>query len=144
MTSTEKTDTADGYALPVPHLRGHTAEYYGWLKRHELRFQRCDRCERWRHVPREVCPGCGSPEWSWQASSGRGRIYSWTTIYRSLHPDFHDTPYAAVVVELEEGPRVMTWIVDKGPDELEMDMPVEVVFEDVTPEVTLAKFRSAG
>ncbi len=139
------TDTAtaeSGYHLPLPRLRGLTAQWYDWIKQHELRFQRCDHCERWRHVPREVCPGCGSVDWAWQPSSGKGRIYSWTTVYRSLHPDFQDTPYAAVVVELEEGPRVMTWIVDRGPDDLEIDMPVRVVYDDVTPEVTLAKFRA--
>lgn len=132
------------YALPLPRMRGLTAEWYGWLQRHELRFQCCDGCARWRHVPREVCPGCGSTDWSWRASTGRGRIYSWTTIHRSLHPDFQDTPYAAVVVETVEGPRVMTSIVDREPDELVIDLPVEVVFDDVTPEVTLARFRSAG
>lgn len=136
--------TENDYDKPLPRLRGLTAEWYGWLKQHELRFQQCDRCKVWRHVPREVCPGCGGTDWSWNPSSGRGKIYSWTTIYRSLHPSFPETPYAAVVVELEEGPRVMTRIVDKGPDDLVMDMPVEVVFEDVTPEVTLAKFKSAG
>lgn len=140
------TETSDGsdYRLPLPRLRGLTADWYGWLKRHELRFQRCGGCERWRHVPREVCPGCGSTEWSWQRSDGRGRVYSWTTIYRSLHPDFLDTPYAAVVVEMAEGPRVMTGIVDRDHDELEIDMPVEVVFDDVTAEVTLPKFRSVS
>lgn len=129
------------YLRPLPRLRGLTAQWYGWLVRHELRFQRCDTCARWRHVPREVCPGCGGTAWSWQPSSGRGRVYSWTTVHRSLHPDFPDTPYAGVIVELEEGPRVMTRIVDREPDELAVDLPVEVIFEDVTPEITLAVFR---
>ena len=133
-----------GYSLPLPRLRGLTAEWYGWLAVHELRFQRCSVCQRWRHVPREVCPGCGSPDWTWQPSTGRGHVYSWTTVYRSLHPDFTDTPYAAVVFEVDEGPRVMTRIVDRKPDELVIGMPVEVVFDDVTPEVTLATFRSSG
>jgi hypothetical protein len=138
----EDVTTAAGYELPLPRLRGLVAEWYGWLKRHELRFQRCAGCERWRHVPREVCPGCGSTDWSWRPSSGRGTVYTWTTTYRSLHPSWVQTPFAQVVVELEEGPRVMTSVVDRTPDELRIGMAVEVVFDDVTPEVTLAKFRS--
>ena len=130
------------YELPLPRLRGLAAEWYSWLKRHDLRFQRCSGCERWRHVPREICPECGGIEWTWQSSSGRGTVYTWTTTYRSLHPAWVDTPFAQVVVELEEGPRVMTSIVDRMPDELRIGMPVEVVYDDVTPEVTLAKFRS--
>lgn len=137
-----RTSSAPVYHLPLPRLRGLAAEWYGWLKCHELRFQRCVRCERWRHVPREVCPGCGSTDWVWQPSSGRGTVFTWTTTYRSLHPAWVQTPFAQVVVELEEGPRVMTSIIDRAPDDLRIGMSVEVVYDDVTPEVTLAKFRS--
>lgn len=126
---------------PLPRLVGLTGEWYGWLKRHELRFQRCTDCARWRHLPRELCPGCSSGEWSWQPSSGRGTVYTWSTTNRPLHPAFPDTPFAQVVVELDEGPRVMTWVIDVAASALEIGMPVGVVFDDVTPAVTLAKFR---
>lgn len=133
--------TTGGYALSLPRLRGLTAQWYAWLARHELRFQRCTGCEQFRHIPREVCPRCGSTEWTWEPSSGKGTVFTWTTTHRSLHPAWVETPFAQVVVELEEGPRVMTSLVDSTPDELRIGMPVQVVYDDVTAEVTLPKFK---
>lgn len=133
------------YAKPVPLMDGTTQEFYRRCKQHELSFQRCTRCGRWRHVPRPMCSACGSWEWEWARSSGRGKVFTWTVVRRPMHPAFaDDPPYAPVVVELEEGVRMVTWIVDCPPDDIEMGMPVEVVFDDVTPEVALPKFRRAG
>ena len=69
-------------------------------------------------------------------------MFTWTVATRAIHPAFeHDVPYAAVVVEMEEGVRLLSRVLDCPPDELTMDMPVEVAFETVTPEVTLPVFR---
>jgi uncharacterized OB-fold protein len=123
-------------------LEGLTGEFYGWCTKGELRFQKCSDCGAWRHVPREMCPDCGSTEWDWQKSSGAGKVFTWTVAERPLHPAFADAaPYAPVVVEMEEGVRVLTEIVDCPPSELKIDMPVEVVFDAVTDGVTLPKFR---
>jgi uncharacterized OB-fold protein len=91
-----------------------------------------------------MCGACGSFDWEWARSSGRGTVFTWTTVARALHPAFQqDAPYAAVVIEMEEGVRLLSGVVDTTPDRLEIGMPVEVVFEDVTPEVTLPRFRRA-
>jgi uncharacterized OB-fold protein len=133
------------YTKPLPELEGLAGEFYGFCKEGELRFQRCAGCRAWRHVPREMCATCGSWDWEWTTSSGRGRVFTWTVVGRALHPDFEDAcPYAAVVVELEEGVRLLSHVVDCPPEELEIDMPVEVFFDAVTPEVTLPKFKRAG
>lgn len=130
------------YTKPLPVLEGLTEEFYGWCRNGELRFQRCTECAAWRHVPREMCPECGSIDWDWQASSGRGKVFTWTVAVRPLHPAFAGAaPYAPVVVELEEGVRLLSEVVDCPPDELRIDMPVEIVFDAVTAEVTLPKFR---
>ncbi|MFQ5667946.1 MAG: Zn-ribbon domain-containing OB-fold protein [Candidatus Binatia bacterium] len=130
------------YAKPLPVMDGLTKEFYAWCKRHELRLQRCCDCRTWRHVPREMCAACGSWQWEWATSSGRGKVFTWTVVVRSLHPAFHaDCPYAAVVVEMEEAVRLVSHVVDCPLDALAIDMPVEVVFDDVTPEITLPKFR---
>jgi uncharacterized OB-fold protein len=127
---------------PLPALQGTAGEFYEWCRKGELRFQRCDACATWRHVPREICARCGSGMWSWQPSSGRGRVFTWTVAARAMHPAFvADAPYAAVVVEMEEGVRLVSQMVDCPPDALAIDMPVEVVFVAATPEVTLPKFR---
>lgn len=132
-------------SIPLPELAGLHGEFYAHCKQHELRFQKCSDCGAWRHVPRELCASCGSWDWSWEASSGRGTIYTWTVVERPLHPQFAEAcPYAPVVVELEEGVRLLSQVVDVAPDALEIGMAVEVVFDDVTDEVTLPRFQRAG
>jgi hypothetical protein len=132
------------YAKPLPVLEGLTQEFYAWCKRRELRFQRCGDCGAWRHVPREMCAACGSWRWEWARSTGRGRLFTWTVVARPLHPAFvDDVPIAPAVIEMDEGVRLVSLVVDCPPDGLEIGMPVEVVFEDVTGEITLPKFRRA-
>ena len=127
---------------PLPVLEGFAKEFYEGCQRGELLFQCCGRCDAWRHVPRELCAECGSWEWSWKASSGRGKVFTWTVIARPLHPAFaEDVPLAAVVVELEEGVRILSHVIDCPPEELEMEMPVEVSFESITEDITLPRFR---
>jgi hypothetical protein len=93
-----------------------------------------------------MCAQCNSFEWGWVKSSGKGTIYSWVVINRALHPAFYDpdsdaVPMAPVIIEMEEGVRLLSNMVDCPPDQLTMDMPVEVVYEAVTDEVTLPRFR---
>lgn len=134
--------TETGYAKPLPATEGLAKEFYDWCKQHELRFQRCAGCGTWRHVPREMCAECGSWKWEWAKSSGRGKVFTWTVVARALHPAFqHDTPYAPVVVEMDEGVRLLSVVTDCTPDQLQIGMPVEVTFDDVTPEITLPRFR---
>lgn len=130
------------YAKPLPAMQGLAGEFYNFCKQHELRFQRCANCGTWRHVPREMCAACGAFEWEWARSSGRGTVYTWTVAVRPMHPAFQaDVPYAPVVVEMEEGVRLLSTVVDCAPDDLAIGMPVEVVFDDVTAEVTLPRFK---
>lgn len=126
---------------PRPRMTGLTGEFYGWLRRHELRFQRCSGCSRYRHVPRELCPDCGSDQWEWAPSAGRGAVYTWTTTYRALHPAFVEVPFTQVVVELDEGPRMLSSVEGVREDDLAVGMRVDVVFDDVDDELTLARFR---
>lgn len=133
------------YAKPLPKLEGHTADFYGFCKHGELRFQRCTACSAWRHVPRELCAECGSWQWEWARSSGKGEVFSYTIVGRALHPAFAEsTPYAPTVVELEEGVRLLSEVKDVAPDELEIGMQVEVVFDAVTDEITFPRFVRVG
>jgi uncharacterized OB-fold protein len=132
------------YTKPLPRGEHYHVVFYDYCKQHELRFQRCSDCRTWRHMPRESCRHCGSFNWTWERASGTGKIFSWTVIHRALHPGFNDElPYAAVVVELDEGVRVVSQIIDLDIAALRVDLPVQVVFEDVTPDTTLHKFRPA-
>jgi len=133
---------ASSQARPLPQLEGLAGEFYDWCEKRELRFQRCRGCRAWRHVPREMCAECGSWDWDWEPSSGRGAVFTWTVVNRAMHPAFSDdAPFAAVVVELEEGVRLLSHVVDCPLEALEIGLPVEVVFETASDEVTLPKFR---
>ena len=75
---------------------------------------------------------------------GKGKLFSWTTATQPMMPQFaQSVPYSPAIVELEEGVRMVTWLVDVKPDELQLGMPLEVVFDDVTSEGTLPKFAPA-
>lgn len=126
----------------VPATTGLTGEFYGHCARGELRFQRCDACGAWRHPPRYRCGACGSDAWTWTRSSGRGRVFTWTVTHRPIDPAFADeVPYAIVVAELEEGPRLVGNLRGLDPSLLRLDLPVEVGFDAAGEGVALVHFR---
>ena len=130
------------YTKPLPRINRLSRPFWEGAKRHELLLQRCGSCERYRFPPSERCAGCLSTETAWFAASGRGKVWSWIRMWQPYFPAFDgDRPYVVAYVELDEGPRLMTTIVDCDPGQISCDMPVEVVFDDVTDEVTLPKFR---
>ena len=130
------------HAKPLPAQTGLAGEFYRWCAQGELRFQRCEDCGRHRHVPRELCAHCASSKWVWARSSGRGMVFSWTDVVRPLHPAFaEDAPYAPVIVELDEGVRMLSRVVDCAAGELAIGMAVELVLTQVSDQVWLPYFR---
>ncbi|HLW72129.1 MAG TPA: OB-fold domain-containing protein [Candidatus Binataceae bacterium] len=123
-------------------LRGNAKEFYEWCRKRELRFQRCQDCGVWRHPPRPMCGSCHSMRREWAPTLGKGKVYCWTVVHQALDPAFaNEVPYAAAIVELDEGPRLATWITGLPPDRLTVGMPVEVWFDDLDDQVALPKFR---
>jgi uncharacterized protein len=132
------------YAKPLPQPDPITEPYWDSLKAHAMRLQRCGSCGRFVFFPRALCPFCFSDALTWTPVSGRGVVHAFTVPHRHPSPAFQpDLPYVVALVELEEGPRLMTNLIDVPPDpaQIAVGMPVEVVYHDVTPEVTLPKFR---
>lgn len=128
----------------TPSPSGFAAELYAHCARGELRFQRCTRdgCRTWRHPPRVACPRCGSEEWAWERSTGRGTLFSWTVTHQALAPGFaDDVPYAVVVVELEEGLRLVSGLRGVPLERLALGLPLEVEFVPVGGEIALHCFR---
>ena len=117
---------------------GLTAEWSAHLARVELRFQRCRSCNQWRHPPRHLCPGCSAEEWAWERASGKGALFSWTVTHQPLHPGFADAiPYSVLVVELDEGVRVVCGARDIPNENLTLAMPVALEIEPVDDQVGL-------
>ncbi|HUY17897.1 MAG TPA: Zn-ribbon domain-containing OB-fold protein [Candidatus Binataceae bacterium] len=132
------------YAKPLPHLDEENRPWWEALKRHELYLQRCRDCGALRYYPRALCPECLSSRTEWIRSKGSGKVYTFTITYQNAAAGFRDAlPYVLAYVELDEGLKMLTNIVDCRPEQVRIGMPVAVVFDDVTPEVTLAKFRPA-
>lgn len=130
--------------LPNPLHRQTSAPFWEAAQRHELAMPHCTACDRLFFYPRELCPFCLSPKLDWVTVSGRGRLHSFTTIHQPANPAFReDVPYIYAVVELDEGPRMITNLVDCAAEHARIDMPVAAIFDDVTAEVTLVKFRPA-
>jgi uncharacterized OB-fold protein len=132
------------YQKPLPAISSLNKPYWDSLKRRELRMQKCDGCGRIWYPPAPLCPGCWSRKFSWTQLSGRGRISAWVVFHQAYFRSYeHDVPYNVVEVELEEGPRILANLVGTASGEIRAGMPVKVLFEDVTDEVTLAKFEAA-
>jgi uncharacterized protein len=130
------------YAKPLPRIDEESKGFWEACQRHELYLQRCGECGALRYYPRALCPACLSDRIEWVRASGRGTVYTFTVTHQNQAPGFRDAlPYAMAYVELAEGVRMLTNIVECAPDDVRIGMPVELTFEDVTPEITLPRFR---
>lgn len=120
-------------------------EFWAFCSERKLCFQKCSSCGIWRHLPRLMCAGCGSAEWEWLESSGKGHIYTWTITHQAMLPAFADeVPYASVVVELEEGVRMVSGVEGIALDEIDLDLPVEVTFRAISEDMNIPVFRHRG
>ena len=129
---------------PIPAPDRDSEPFWEATKGGKLLIQRCSDCGVLRHPPQPACGQCGSFESDWQEASGKGTVYSFVIQRHPTHPFFHDVPYNVVLVELEEGTRLVSNLLEVEPDEIRIGMAVEVVFDEVDPEATLPKFRVAG
>ncbi|MGH7932060.1 MAG: Zn-ribbon domain-containing OB-fold protein [Candidatus Binataceae bacterium] len=132
------------YAKPLPHLDEENRPWWEALKRHELYIQKCRDCGDLRYYPRALCTNCLSSRTEWIKCRGSGEIYTFTVTQQNQAGGFRESlPYVMAYVELDEGLKMLTNIVDCPPEEVKIGLPVEAVFDDVTPEMTLVKFRPA-
>ena len=133
------------YALPVPEPDEESREFFEGARRHELMLMRCKSCGAWRLPSRPRCPDCWSTDTEWAKASGRATLYSFGVMHQKLHPAFADkAPYQIAVVELEEGPRLVSNVVGVADADLRVDMPLQSVFDDVAEDATLVRFTSAA
>lgn len=128
-------------AKPLPQITSLDRPYWDHAREHRLHLQSCSACGSFRFPASPVCADCGSDAYAWSPVSGRGRIVSWVVFHRSYFPSFDgEIPYNVAGVRLDEGVIVMSNILAPN-DTLAHGMPVEVVFEDVTPDISIPKFK---
>ena len=116
---------------PQPATTPLTDPFWEGTRVGELRVQRCASCGHWRWTPQLACPRCWSEEAEWRATSGRGELYSFTVIHRPVDPSRFEAPYVLAIVRLDEGPHLLTNLVECPLDEIRVGMRVAVRFERI-------------
>ena len=130
---------------PLPDIRNAGRRY--WLAAAEgvLVLPKCNRCQHIFWYPRAHCPSCGSDALEWVRSSGRGTVYTFTVVRLSNDPFFKTrVPYVVGMVELQEGPKLMSNIVECAIEDVHIGMPVSVLFEGVGEGIAIPLFRPAA
>jgi hypothetical protein len=126
---------------PIPAITPAMQPFFEAARRHELALQRCTQCQTFRFPARSNCSHCLSADAEWVSVSGKGEVFSFNIMHQVYHPAFAErVPYAVVLVKLAEGPKMTSNLVGIEPHQIEIGMPVEVVFEKLSDEVTLPKF----
>jgi uncharacterized protein len=111
---------------------------------HAARLQRCDQCGKFRFIPSEICSQCGSEDATWTEISGHGTVYTFTVVHRAPTPAYQvDTPYVIAHVEMDEGPRMISNLIDVDPAQVEIGQSVHLVYEDQADGSALYKFAPA-
>jgi uncharacterized OB-fold protein len=130
------------YEKPLPQPTPISKKYWEGLRNHKLLLQRCRKCGISIFYPRKFCPNCLSEDLEWFEARGKGKLHSFTVVYSTGYPEFRkDVPFIIGFVRLEEGVSMISNIVGCELSDLKVDMDVEVVFDDVTEEFTLPKFK---
>ena len=148
-----------GMLLVVPDNDSEFGGYFEAARQHRLVVKKCAACGLLRFPPGSGCPWCTSLDWTWQQVSGKGTIYSYEIIAHAIQPGFRDfTPYPVIIVELDEqrghptdqdGLRLIANLVDdqfqaEAEANIAIGRRVDVVFQDLSPELSLPQFRLTG
>ncbi len=130
-------------AMPQPMAGKEALPFWQAAAEHRLVAQKCGDCSHLHLPPSPICPSCRSDVTEWQDLSGRGEVYTYTTIHRAVAPG-QDLPFVVAVIALEGAPgvRLISNLVDTPLTEIEIGMPVEVVWEDMGPDLTLPRFKA--
>ena len=127
---------------PVPRVTPDNQPFWDGCRAQTLTLPYCEECERAFLPASPVCPWCFGERIEWRPASGRGKVSTFVVVHQKWFPAFAgEIPYNVVQVELEEGPRITSNLVDIANEDIRVDLPVEVVFDDVSDDITLPRFR---
>ena len=131
------------FDIPTPDLE--TQPFWDGLREGRFLIRHCNTCGEDFFYPRPFCPQCWSADVAWKTASGRATLYTYSIVHQNDLPPFGErVPYVAAIVELEEGPRVMTNVEGCEHDAIHIGMPLVVDFKPLTDDVTIAVFRPAN
>lgn len=140
-TSDSRTGTPTTYEGFRPTITPLHQPFWDSVKRHRAELQRCLDCRRFRFIPSELCQ-CGSTGYRWEPIAGTGEVYTYTVVHRAPTPWYQArAPYVIAHVTLDEGPRMISTIVESDSSDVAVGMPVELAYDDVDADLTLYHFR---
>jgi uncharacterized OB-fold protein len=125
-------------SMPLPSANAETLPWWEAAREHRLVAQKCSSCAALRHPPGPICPHCSATGSTWQELSGRGTVYTFTVVRQQFVPA--EVPYVVIAVDLPEGVRMVSNLVDTDPASVRIGMPVEVVWEDMSEDLALPRF----
>src|SRR5580700_9500130 len=126
----------------IPNVTRELKPFFDAARNHQLAVQKCEVCGTLRFPAAPLCLACDSDKASWVTVSGRGQVFSFTVMHRAYHPAIK-VPYTLAVIELKEGVKITSNVIGIEPSKVKCGMPVEVVFDKLSDEVTLPKFQPA-
>ena len=130
------------FDLPAPDLE--TKPFWDGCKEGRFLIRHCNACGADHYYPRPFCPTCWSDDVAWKEASGRATLYTYSVVHVNDLPPFGErVPYVAAIVELEEGPRVMTNVEGVEHEALQIGMPLVVDYKPISDDITIAIFRPA-
>ena len=132
-----------GAGIPLPRPTQLSKPHWDGCREGVLRVQCCGACGAYVFIPQPVCSHCQSDALGWVQSSGRGTLYSFTTVHRPQSPAF-EVPYTVAIIELDEGFHMLSNLVECEPEAMQIGMRLEVTFRRMSDEITLPMFRPAG
>jgi uncharacterized OB-fold protein len=133
---------ADHSGKIMPVATPETAPYWEGCRSGELRIQRCSHCGQHQFYPRILCSNCMAEDLQWVIASGEGEVVSFSIVRRAVSQAYReDVPYTVALIQLAEGPTMMSNVVHCDPEKVAVGMAVTVLFEDWTDEVSMPKFR---
>jgi hypothetical protein len=129
-----------GRNLPTPTPE--TAPYWEACREQKLLIQRCSACGHYQFYPRILCTECASRKVEWVAAAGRGKVVSFTIVRQAIASAYvAEVPYVVALIQLDEGPTMMSNVIQCDAERVACGMPVEVIFEAWSEEITVPKFR---
>jgi uncharacterized OB-fold protein len=127
---------------PKPRPAPESLPYWQAAREHRLALPKCESCNQFWFPPSKSCPHCLSTDFSFQNVSGKGKVFSFVTFHRVYRPAFtNDVPYVVALIELDEGPRLLSNIMGVTHEQVKCEMRVEVVFDDYDEEISIPKFK---
>jgi hypothetical protein len=138
------TSAEDALRRPLPVPDADTAVFWRGLREGKLLLQHCSDCGHVQYYQQATCRACGRENLVHRAASGRGKVHSFSVVHRAPGPAFKgDVPYAVILVELAEGPRMISTFTGGPPDEVTFEMDVVLTFDRLNDDITLPRFRKA-